>query len=90
MVATLPGDLAARMDGYLPLADPRNPAQTLKQEICGNRWALVAAELPGKTGQQCAQRWRHTTASHATPHKNLAHPLTPRPPAEKLNWRFCV
>jgi len=59
MVATLPGDLAARMDGYLPLADPRNPAQTLKQEICGNRWALVAAELPGKTGQQCAQRWRH-------------------------------
>lgn len=29
------------------------------QEIHGNRWALVAAELPGKTGQQCAQRWRH-------------------------------
>jgi hypothetical protein len=31
----------------------------VSQEIHGNRWALVAAELPGKTGQQCAQRWRH-------------------------------
>ena len=29
------------------------------QEKFGNRWALVAAELEGKTGQQCAQRWRH-------------------------------
>ena len=25
----------------------------------GNRWAAVAAEMPGRTGQQCAQRWRH-------------------------------
>eukprot|EP00227_Mantoniella_beaufortii_P013138 CAMPEP_0197591812 /NCGR_PEP_ID=MMETSP1326-20131121/13930_1 /TAXON_ID=1155430 /ORGANISM="Genus nov. species nov., Strain RCC2288" /LENGTH=233 /DNA_ID=CAMNT_0043157371 /DNA_START=355 /DNA_END=1052 /DNA_ORIENTATION=+ len=29
------------------------------QDIHGNRWALVAAELEGKSGQQCAQRWRH-------------------------------
>lgn len=44
---------------------PRRPAADAlffrrpSQEIHGNRWALVAAELPGKTGQQCAQRWRH-------------------------------
>ncbi|EEH59189.1 uncharacterized protein MICPUCDRAFT_9060, partial [Micromonas pusilla CCMP1545] len=25
----------------------------------GNRWAAVADEFPGRTGQQCAQRWRH-------------------------------
>ena len=25
----------------------------------GNRWASVAEEMPGRTGQQCAQRWRH-------------------------------
>ena len=25
----------------------------------GNRWAAVADEIPGRTGQQCAQRWRH-------------------------------
>jgi len=39
----------------------RSPSieRTRRQEIHGNRWALVAAELPGKTGQQCAQRWRH-------------------------------
>jgi hypothetical protein len=37
----------------------RNVHVLQPQEIHGNRWALVAAELPGKTGQQCAQRWRH-------------------------------
>ena len=25
----------------------------------GNRWATVAEEMPGRTGPQCAQRWRH-------------------------------
>jgi hypothetical protein len=25
----------------------------------GNKWALVAASLTKRTGQQCAQRWRH-------------------------------
>ena len=25
----------------------------------GNRWAAVADGMPGRTGQQCAQRWRH-------------------------------
>ena len=46
---------------FARLTRPR-PAPTpnaFLQEIHGNRWALVAAELPGKTGQQCAQRWRH-------------------------------
>tara|TARA_B110000977_G_scaffold163053_1_gene208791 strand:- start:2748 stop:2987 length:240 start_codon:yes stop_codon:yes gene_type:complete len=42
-------------DPLLTLQSPPTPPQ----EIHGNRWALVAAELPGKTGQQCAQRWRH-------------------------------
>lgn len=23
------------------------------------RWAAVARNIPGRTGQQCAQRWRH-------------------------------
>ncbi|XRB13440.1 transcription factor myb3r-5 [Pseudoscourfieldia marina] len=31
----------------------------LGQSIHGNRWALVAEHVPGRTGQQCAQRWRH-------------------------------
>eukprot|EP00793_Prasinoderma_coloniale_P005993 PRCOL_00004467-RA len=25
----------------------------------GNRWSAVAQHMPGRTGQQCAQRWRH-------------------------------
>ncbi|KAK9820139.1 hypothetical protein WJX72_006542 [[Myrmecia] bisecta] len=25
----------------------------------GNRWSAVAKKIPGRTGQQCAQRWRH-------------------------------
>ncbi|KAF6256388.1 hypothetical protein COO60DRAFT_115932 [Scenedesmus sp. NREL 46B-D3] len=29
----------------------------------GNRWAEVARHIPGRTGQQCAQRWRHTNPS---------------------------
>eukprot|EP00892_Ulva_mutabilis_P006381 jgi/Ulvmu1/4114/UM019_0093.1 len=29
------------------------------QEVHGNRWSLVALHIPGRTGQQCAQRWRH-------------------------------
>eukprot|EP00232_Nephroselmis_pyriformis_P000357 CAMPEP_0182912944 /NCGR_PEP_ID=MMETSP0034_2-20130328/37778_1 /TAXON_ID=156128 /ORGANISM="Nephroselmis pyriformis, Strain CCMP717" /LENGTH=296 /DNA_ID=CAMNT_0025049641 /DNA_START=304 /DNA_END=1190 /DNA_ORIENTATION=+ len=29
------------------------------QSKLGNRWSAVAAQLPGRTGQQCAQRWRH-------------------------------
>lgn len=29
------------------------------QKKLGNRWSCVAAYLHGRTGQQCAQRWRH-------------------------------
>jgi hypothetical protein len=29
----------------------------------GNRWAEVARHIPGRTGQQCAQRWRHTVSA---------------------------
>ena len=29
------------------------------QQRIGNKWAEVAKHIPGKTGQQCAQRWRH-------------------------------
>lgn len=32
--------------------------QTWQQRI-GNKWSEVARYIPGKTGQQCAQRWRH-------------------------------
>ncbi|KAK9908792.1 hypothetical protein WJX75_003000 [Coccomyxa subellipsoidea] len=29
------------------------------QAKLGNRWSSVAKKIPGRTGQQCAQRWRH-------------------------------
>lgn len=29
------------------------------QEVHGNRWSEVARHIGTKTGQQCAQRWRH-------------------------------
>jgi hypothetical protein len=32
----------------------------LLQGQLGNKWAEVARHIPGRTGQQCAQRWRHT------------------------------
>ena len=49
-------------------ARPRNralfPGQEDKllaswQAKMGNRWSAVAQHMPGRTGQQCAQRWRH-------------------------------
>jgi hypothetical protein len=38
--------------------DPRRPLARAQAKH-GNRWAAVADEFPGRTGQQCAQRWRH-------------------------------
>jgi hypothetical protein len=29
------------------------------QSKLGNKWSEVARHIPGRTGQQCAQRWRH-------------------------------
>ncbi|CAG9465043.1 unnamed protein product [Pedinophyceae sp. YPF-701] len=29
------------------------------QQKHGNKWSVVALYIPGRTGQQCAQRWRH-------------------------------
>lgn len=29
------------------------------QAKVGNKWSVIAQYIPGKTGQQCAQRWRH-------------------------------
>ena len=29
------------------------------QAVFGNRWSEVCKSIPGKNGQQCAQRWRH-------------------------------
>mmetsp|Transcript_27081 Transcript_27081/g.59177 ORF Transcript_27081/g.59177 Transcript_27081/m.59177 type:complete len:884 (-) Transcript_27081:1518-4169(-) len=29
------------------------------QSKVGNKWSIVAKHIPGRTGQQCAQRWRH-------------------------------
>ncbi len=34
------------------------PARLTRAAICA-RWSLVAKHIPGRTGQQCAQRWRH-------------------------------
>lgn len=30
-----------------------------EQSKVGNKWSEVAKHIPGRTGQQCAQRWRH-------------------------------
>jgi hypothetical protein len=41
-------------------AHPPAPFRRIdRQAKYGNRWASVAEEMPGRTGQQCAQRWRH-------------------------------
>eukprot|EP00891_Asterochloris_glomerata_P009442 jgi/Astpho2/9442/Aster-01702 len=29
------------------------------QSVMGNKWSSVAKKIVGRTGQQCAQRWRH-------------------------------
>lgn len=29
------------------------------QKQIGNKWSIIARHIPGRTGQQCAQRWRH-------------------------------
>uniref|UniRef100_A0A061R4M6 Serine/threonine-protein kinase ULK4 n=1 Tax=Tetraselmis sp. GSL018 TaxID=582737 RepID=A0A061R4M6_9CHLO len=29
------------------------------QKKMGNQWSAIAQHIPGRTGQQCAQRWRH-------------------------------
>ncbi|GFR43887.1 hypothetical protein Agub_g5016 [Astrephomene gubernaculifera] len=29
------------------------------QAVYGNKWSLVSQHIPGRNGQQCAQRWRH-------------------------------
>jgi hypothetical protein len=33
------------------------------QSKVGNKWSEVAKHIPGRTGQQCAQRWRHKVSS---------------------------
>lgn len=35
------------------------------QSKVGNKWSEVAKHIPGRTGQQCAQRWRHKVRSRA-------------------------
>lgn len=35
------------------------PAHPWTQAEYGNKWSEIAKHIPGKTGQQCAQRWRH-------------------------------
>ncbi|KAK9867627.1 hypothetical protein WJX84_006104 [Apatococcus fuscideae] len=34
------------------------------QAKLGNRWSAVAKKISGRTGQQCAQRWRHKVNPH--------------------------
>jgi hypothetical protein len=35
------------------------PCPVHAQSKVGNKWSEVAKHIPGRTGQQCAQRWRH-------------------------------
>ncbi|KAK9867210.1 hypothetical protein WJX84_001208 [Apatococcus fuscideae] len=46
--------------GGLQLSEPR-AADCAK---LGNRWSAVAKKITGRTGQQCAQRWRHKVNPH--------------------------
>ncbi|EFN51598.1 hypothetical protein CHLNCDRAFT_14655, partial [Chlorella variabilis] len=39
--------------------DEEDALLALWQGRVGNKWSEVARHIPGKTGQQCAQRWRH-------------------------------
>lgn len=39
--------------------DDEDTLLALWQGRVGNKWSEVAKHIPGKTGQQCAQRWRH-------------------------------
>ena len=47
----------ASMEQLQALTAPR--LFRLIQGKVGNRWSEVAKHIPGRTGQQCAQRWRH-------------------------------
>jgi myb proto-oncogene protein len=47
----------------------------------GNKWSEVAKHIPGRTGQQCAQRWRHKVS--------LAWPLAVNSSAWKKDCTPC-
>ena len=44
-------------------AHATHPTLKNKQSKLGNKWSEVARHIPGRTGQQCAQRWRHKVRS---------------------------
>ncbi len=64
-----PGALCAAR--HNPLSDLLTLASTAvvfpttppEQSKVGNKWSEVAKHIPGRTGQQCAQRWRHKVTS---------------------------
>lgn len=56
-----------------PSAADRLPLTGLVlQKTYGNRWSLVAQHISGRTGQQCAQRWRHKVRLSLSPCVPLA------------------
>ena len=52
-------DATPRRPKHVPWTKEEDARLQRMQEKYGNKWSTVAGFLPGRTGQQCAQRWRH-------------------------------
>ncbi|KAG2498994.1 hypothetical protein HYH03_003180 [Edaphochlamys debaryana] len=42
-----------------PWTDDEDALLAQYQAVYGNKWSQVSQHIPGRNGQQCAQRWRH-------------------------------
>lgn len=66
------------------MADHCAQAACLRKQwlLLRRRWSAVAKKIPGRTGQQCAQRWRHKVRPRAltdTKKRRNRHPRLARP-----------
>ena len=52
-------DATQKRPKHVPWTKEEDARLQRMQEKYGNKWSTVAGFLPGRTGQQCAQRWRH-------------------------------
>jgi hypothetical protein len=50
---------ATQQPPLVPWSEAEDAALARWQGSLGNAWSEIARRLPGRTGQQCAQRWRH-------------------------------
>ncbi|KIY94715.1 tryptophanyl-tRNA synthetase [Monoraphidium neglectum] len=54
----LTGEIKGELTRLLTDIVARHQAARAQGKV-GNKWSEVAKHIPGRTGQQCAQRWRH-------------------------------